>query len=380
MASTHSPERPLRIMHFVTGGFSGATQVAVDLACAAQQDGMDVVLVLRKKRNTNQQKIEALQAKGLDVRVVSNFLHVLTVRELRKQIREWRPDVVFAHGFSDHIWGRQAAVAEKVPHIFHVEHNSRERYTPRRLRQALDLAPLTQASIGVSEGVKFSLIARGFPAQRCIAIPNGIDLERFPQSGQPTTWSQREAKIIMASRFAKQKDHFTLLQALAILKKKGVVPVLELAGGGSARLQKKAQQLVEQLGLQTQVRFLGSVNDLPQRLSRVQVFVLATHWEGMPLALVEGMAAGCACVGSGVVGVQEVIEDQKNGLLVPECDAAELALAIEKLLTGTALAEQLGAKARHDALENYGREKMWGRYKELIETTVLTSDHLHVDA
>ena len=367
MSSVQILLHPVRIMHFVTGGFSGATQVAIDLALAAQQDGANVVLVLRKKRNTQPERVEALRARGLDVRVVSNWLHAWTVRELRQLVREWKPDVFFAHGFSDHIWGRQAAVAEGVPQIFHVEHNSRERYTSRRLQQALALAPWTQASIGVSEGVKQSLLDRGFPAERCIAIPNGVDLTLFPQSEQPAQWSQRSAKIVMASRFAKQKDQQTLIQALALLKAKGMTPILELAGGGSSRLRKKMEKLVQQLGLQTQVHFLGSVSDLPQRLVQAQIFVLSTHWEGMPLALVEGMAAGCACVGSRVVGVQEVIAHQVNGLLVPESDAQALAQALEKLLIDTALAEQLGMQARKDALAQYGREHMWARYQALMQ-------------
>lgn len=366
MSLTESLGRPVRIMHFVTGGFSGATQVAVDLALAAQQDGAQVLLVLRKKRNTSAEKVQALRTQGLDVRVVSNWLHAWTVWELRKLMRAWKPDVVFAHGFSDHIWGRQAAVAEYVPHIFHVEHNSKERYTPRRLQQALALAPWTQASIAVSEGVKQSLIERGFPKERCIAIPNGIDLARFPERDQVGDWSQRQPQILMASRFARQKDPQTLIHALAILKAQGLTPRLELAGGGSRRLRQQAEQLVHRLGLQAQVHFLGNVSDLPQRLAQTQIFVLSTHWEGMPLALVEGMAAGCACVGSRVVGVQEVIEDQVNGLLVPENDAHALAAALKTLLADTALAESLGRQARSDALARYGREHMWAGYQALM--------------
>lgn len=360
-----SVARPVRIMHFVTGGFSGATQVAVDLALAAQRDGMQVLLVLRKKRNTSRERVQALRDKGLDVRVVSNWWHAWTVWELRQLIRAWKPDVFYAHGFSDHIWGRQAAVAEQVPHIFHVEHNARERYTPRRLQQALALAPSTQASIGVSEGVRQSLVDRGFPAERCLAIPNGIDLSRFPESAQPVLWSQRDAKIMMAARFAKQKDHQTLLQALARLKAKGITPVLELAGSGSARLRRQAEKLVQQLGLQEQVHFLGNVSDLPQRLARTQIFVLSTHWEGMPLALVEGMAAGCVCIASDVVGVRGVFRDGVEGLLVPHADAAALADALERLLMHPEVAQKLAAAARARAVSSYGQEHMWQQYKAL---------------
>ena len=360
---------PVKVLHFVTGGFSGATQVAIDLCQAAQRSaGMEVMLVLRRKRDTCAQRVQALQAQGLQVRVVSNWLHALTVWELRRIIRTWRPDVVFAHGFSDHIWGRQAAVAEGVPCIFHVEHNARERYTRRRLAQALALAPYTRASIGVSEGVRTSLIARGFPPAQCIAIPNGITLERFPDSLLPARWQSREPAILMASRFARQKDHASLIRALALLRERGMTPTLYLAGAGSQRLQRQAQALAQQLGVQTQVQFLGNVADLPERLAATQVFALSTRWEGMPLALVEAMAAGCACIGSDVVGVREVVAPGRTGLLVPPEDAPALADALQRLLQDTALAERLGAAARAQALEHHGRELMWQRYRALMLT------------
>ncbi len=358
----------MKVLHFVTGGFSGATQVAVDLCLAAQGDvRLQTLLVLRRKRNTSAARVEALRAQGLQVCVVSNWLHALTVWETRKVIRAWKPDVVFAHGFSDHIWGRQAALAERVPRIFHVEHNARERYTPRRLQQALALAPCTEASIGVSEGVRNSLIERGFPSHQCLAIPNGIALERFPDSLLPARWQDRTNAIVMASRFARQKDHATLVQALALLRERGLVPLLSLAGAGSKRLLRQAQALVRHLGLQQQVHFLGNVADLPERLATTQIFVLSTRWEGMPLALVEAMAAGCACIGTDVVGVREVIEHGTTGLLVPPGNATALAEALQRLLEGPALAQQLGHAARQRALSAHGREQMWQRYRDLLD-------------
>lgn len=371
MQESSKSQRPLRVLHFVTGGFSGATQVAVDLCLAAQREpDMQTLLVLRRKRNTSAARVQALRDQGLQVQVVSNWLHALTVWELRRIIRAWRPDVVFAHGFSDHIWGRRAAVAEHVPRIYHVEHNARERYTPRRLRQALALQPFTQASIGVSEGVRTALVERGFAPDKCLAIPNGIALQRFPDSLLPPRWEQREPAILMASRFARQKDHATLIQALALLRDRGLTPRLDLAGAGSARLRRKAEALVARLGLQQQVRFLGNVADLPQRLAATQVFVLSTHWEGMPLALVEAMAAGCACIASDVVGARELIEDGSTGLLVAHADAAALAGALGRLLQDAQLAERLGRAARAQALRTGGHEHMWRRYRALLDGTV----------
>lgn len=366
-AVVQSRQQPLRLLHFVTGGFSGATQVAVDLCLAAQQTGhMEVLLVLRRKRNTTDQRVQQLRAQGLKVQVVSNFLHMWTVWELRKIIRAWKPDVVFAHGFSDHIWGRQAAVAQEVPYIFHVEHNSRERYTPRRLKQALALMASTQASIGVSEGVRESLVERGFPPEKCLAIPNGIDLARFPEDLLPAQWSARKPAIVMASRFARQKDHATLIRALALLRAQGMTPTLYLAGAGSQRLRKRAEALVNELGLGGQVQFLGNVADLPLRLAHTQVMVLSTHWEGMPLALVEGMAAGCACIATLVSGMQGVVQHGVDGLLVPHEDAAALAEALQRVLGDRVFAAQLGQAARQKALTSYGRAQMWQRYQALL--------------
>ena len=101
----------MRVMHFVTGGFSGATQVAVDLCLAARSAGMDVVLVLlRKRRTTLPAKVEALRAQVLDVRVVPGWAHAATVWALRALALEWRPDILVAHGYSEHLWDRYAGL------------------------------------------------------------------------------------------------------------------------------------------------------------------------------------------------------------------------------------------------------------------------------
>ena len=356
----------MRVMHFVTGGFSGATQVAVDLCLAAQSAGQDVVLVLRKKRTTSPARVDALRAQGLDVRVVPGWAHIATLWTLRALALQWRPDILVAHGYSEHLWGRYAGLWAKVPRLVHVEHNSRERYTRWRLLQALWLARRTAATVGVSEGVREQLVARGFPAQRCAAIPNGIDLDRFPAPAL-VPFAQRAPGIIMAARFARQKDHATLIEAAALLQAQGVTAPVYLAGGGKARMARRMQALAREKGVADQVHFLGSVADLPQRLMQNRIFVLATHYEGMPLALVEGMAAGCACVASDVVGVRGVMQPGRTGLLVPEGDAPALAQALARLLADTALAASLGEAARAQAVQEYSLATMHTRYQHLLK-------------
>ena len=108
------------------------------------------------------------------------------------------------------------------------------------------------------------------------------------------------------------------------------------------------------------------VVSVPQRLMSHQICVLSTHYEGMPLALLEGMAAGCAVVGSAVPGVREVLDDGVDGLLVPENDANALADALERVLRNPQDAARMAAAARKAALERHGRELMNRRYEELF--------------
>lgn len=358
----------MRVLHFVTGGFSGATQVAVDLCLAAQRSGdMQVLLVLRRKRNTDATRVQALRDQGLDVRVIPGWSHIATVLALRKIALKWRPGILVAHGFSEHLWGRYAGLLAKVPKLVHVEHNSRERYTFWRLVQARWLAQRTAAIVGVSEGVRQSLLKLGFPPERCIAIPNGIDMRRFPASALPP-WEKREPGIVMAARFARQKDHATLIQALPIMAQQGLKPMLYLAGGGKRRLQRSMQALAHKLGVSDQVQFLGHVENLPELLMRQQVCVLSTHYEGIGLSLLEGMAAGCACVASNVVGVQEAIDHQRTGLLVPESDADALAEAIGHILTHFTMACEIAKAAREQAEIAFDVSIMHQKYAFLLHS------------
>jgi len=358
---------PLKVLHFVTGGFSGATQVAVDLCLAAQASGdMHVQLVLRRKRNTDAKRVQALRDRGLDVRIVAGWSHAATIWHLRRLCTAWSPDIFVAHGYSEHLWGRLAALWAGVPHLVHVEHNSRERYTFLRLRLARWLAKHTDALVGVSEGVKTRLQELGFPPTKCLAIPNGVNVPLLESAPTPI-WSKRLPAVIMASRFARQKDPLTLIHAMRILQEHHVSTRLSFAGLGKARLMKQCQQATARLGLSAQVDFLGQVSGLPSLLGQHQIFVLSTHYEGMPLALIEAMAMGCACIGTDVVGVREVIEHGRTGLLVPEGDAQALADAIAQLLADPVRAEGLGQAARAAAQSQFDMRLMHSRYFQLFK-------------
>ena len=361
-----------RVLHFVTGGFSGATQVAVDLVRAHREGGrFEPLLALRRKRQADPARIAALRAEGLAVEVVAGWSHAATIWQLAALCRRWQPDILVAHGFSEHLWGRYAGLLAGVPRLVHVEHNSRERYTRWRAAQMRWLAGRTQAIVGCSEGVRQALLARGMPPEKTLAISNGIRLAPFARADEHP-WAQREPGIVMAARFARQKDHATLLHALALLRARGLAPPVRLAGGGKAGAQHAARRLCTGLGLDGQVQFLGHCQDVPGLLMGQQICVLASHYEGMPLSLIEGMAAGCVAVGSRVPGVQEVIDHERNGLLADHASPQSLADALQRVLTQPDHAARWAAAGRGDAQTLYSLERMTGRYETLFADLLRT--------
>ncbi len=349
--------------------------MAIALVNAAREGGrMEPLLVLRRKRRTDPARIEELRAAGVPVEVVPGWSHVATILALVRLCRRWKPDVLVAHGFSEHLWGRYAGLLAKVPALVHVEHNTRERYTRWRLAQTRWLARRTARIVGCSEGVRQVLLAMGMPRGRTIAISNGIRTAPFaaaPMHPLPG----REAGIVMVARFSRQKDHATLLRAAGLLRERGLAPPVLFAGAGKALHRRPLEKLAGELGLGGQVRFLGLHRDVPALLMQHRIGVLSTHYEGMPLALIEAMAAGCAVVGSAVPGVQEVIRDGEDGLLVPEADAVAMADALERLLRDDALAARLGAAAHARAMSDFSRERMHADYERmLLEVAADTRD------
>ena len=366
-----SPDRRdlsrLRILHFVTGGFSGgATQVAIALVHAALKSAtMTPLLVLRRKRHTPQSRLDDLARDGLPFELVAGWSHFATIFGLLRVCRKFKPDILVAHGFSEHLWGRYAGLLAKVPHLVQVEHNTRERYSTWRLLQSRWLAKRTDRIVGCSEGVRLALLAQGLPSDRVIAIANGIRVEPFAEA-QAINFANRSPGIVMVARLSKQKDHVTLLHALALLTTRGIAPTLHLAGGGKPRHLAPLLALATTLGLQKQVKFLGVIRNVPELLMQNQISVLSTHHEGMPLALIEAMAAGCAVIGSDVPGVREIIDDGVDGILVGAKNAQALAAALERLLRDPAYAQKLGSAGREKALREFSRERMNQGYEKLF--------------
>ncbi|HEX2186003.1 MAG TPA: glycosyltransferase family 4 protein, partial [Chloroflexota bacterium] len=213
-------------------------------------------------------------------------------------------------------------------------------------------------TIAVSHGVARSLIeSRVVPGDRVHVVWNGIDVARFSPHRRPELRRSllgldlQTPLAVCVGRLTPQKGHAVLLEAIALARR--AVPRLTLALAGDGPLREELLAQATRLGLGQAVRFLGKWHDVPRLLSCADVLVQPSTFEGLPLAVLEGMAAALPAVVADVVGSNETVVPGESGLIVPPNDPRELAQAIQRILEDPALARRLGTAARLRAEQEF---------------------------
>ena len=222
--------------------------------------------------------------------------------------------------------------------------------------------------IGNSRELCEELLAAGFPAEKIVRIPNGVDLCHFcpDPTARSAEWRRRLGLpagplLVFAGRLDPQKGLRTLVEAMRspVLTALGVR--LLLLGDGPQRAE--LVQAVQHDGLGDRVLFRGVVEDVALFLRASDIFAFPTMGEGMPNALLEAMASGLPCVASAVGGCRDVITNGETGLLVPPGDAAAFQEALEILIQSPVMRERLGVAARQDAASRFGLDRMADQYE-----------------
>lgn len=299
--------------------------------------------------------------------------------DLWRLVRRERVDVLHLHGYGSTTIGRIVGLLAGIPAIIQ-QHDTDQRFPWYVGLLDKCLAGATSRAIAVSKGVReFCAIRRGIPPERVVVVPTAVPLEEFSSAqsegntASPALLAGRPGSRVIGSitRFREEKGVRYLLEAFAKLRATHPHLVLVLAGDGPRR--QELEGAARTLGIEEAVQFLGFRDDVSELLRAFELFVLPSITEGLPLALLEAMAAGKPIVASGVGGIPEAITDSVSGRLVPPAQAEPLEQALRELLDDPALARRLG-QAAQIASRRFSAQACGERFSALYREVVQERD------
>lgn len=213
-----------------------------------------------------------------------------------------------------------------------------------------------------SQAAADRLFAEAVPERKVAVIPNGLVVQNFA-SRSPRRLLR---KVIMVANLRQEKGHDVLMDAAVRVLRRYPDASFEIVGKGPELDRLLARS--EALGLSSTFSFVGHREDVPARLAEADVFVLPSRSEALPSAVLEAMAAGLPIVASGVGGILELVDDERNGLLTPAGDAAALADRLCRLMADPELGSRLGERARAWVTARYSFDRMIAAFEFLYLT------------
>jgi glycosyltransferase involved in cell wall biosynthesis len=307
---------------------------------------------------------EEIRQTGTPVAVLGlepGFRRPWDVGGIRRYLRETRPQIVHTFLLTASLYGRLAAIMERVPIVIGTEVNVYER---KRWHHALAERLLMA---GTSRVVVSAESVRDFYVHQIHADPAKVDVifnaVDFSQAQPSISKAELRASlgvpvgamvVGVIARLTDQKGHRFLFDALASRQELSNVHAIVIGDG--ARRDSLVNQ-VETLRLASRVHFVGARRDLGNLLGAMDVFVMPSLWEGLPLSLVLAMGASLPVVATAVAGIPEVVDDGRTGLLVPAGDASALAAALVSVCTDASLREGLGQAGRRSVLPRFGVDR-----------------------
>ncbi len=295
------------------------------------------------------------------------------VFHLSRMFADERVDVIHAHQYAPFVYCSLSRGWRSGRGVLFTEHGRHQPDYPRwkRIWANKFLLRKQDRAIGVGEAVRQALIQNeGLPPKRVEVIYNGIDLTRFDPAAplraevrSELQLVQKDYVLIQVARLDYLKDHATALRMLALLRDAGSPVKLLIVGDGPERAATEA--LCAELSLDSQVRFLGLRTDVPRLIQAADALLLTSVSEGIPLTLIEGMAAGLPVLATDVGGVHEVVEREATGLLAPAKDPVGLKDQLHRLMQDPAWSRQMGRAGRLRAERLFSEPEMHRQYRNV---------------
>lgn len=295
--------------------------------------------------------------------------HFAFYQTVFKAVRKSDAGVIFLHGSMQlpPVW--LAKLLKKGTRKIIVRETQAVHLKTTKEKAALRIAmQLADNIVFLSEEYKMQIksdLGKQYISSKVRVIPNGIDLDFFsPTEALPS----QIIKIGMQSRIVAIKDHKTLLEAFALVKQKFSGKQFSLMLAGEGELLEEIKMIAEALNIGAEVIFTGmlSENELPAFLNELYIYIHASLGETMSTAIMQAMACRKAIIASDVPGINNMVFDNKTGLLVAPLAKEAMADAIEKLITDRDLHQRLAEDAKTYARINFSNTLMFEKYSELF--------------
>lgn len=238
-----------------------------------------------------------------------------------------------------------------------------------RLHSLIINSKICSGLVAVSSHIRRQAIEEGIKPAQITTIFNGIDVSKLKslhshELKREILDGKKGPLILNIGRLVVEKDQKNLIQAAAIVIRHYRDAIFAIVGDGY--LKDELLNLIKSLGIQDHVRLLGYRADIADFLDAADLFVLSSISEGLPISLLQAMGAGKAVISTRIGGVEDVITDGENGLLVPINDPQALAEAIISILDNQHIREDLAVKGRQKIIRYFSLEKMGQSYKKLL--------------
>lgn len=351
------------IVVFLTSFEAGGTErQMIELARRLDRERFDVHLACFHRRGEWRSRAEE-GAASVQEYPIRGFAHPATLAQAARfawWCRRNRVAVVQACDLYTNIFALPAAAAASVP----VRLGSRRGLNPDRTpahRAAQRLAyRFADRVVANSSAVARGMQQEGLRRERVVVIPNGLDVGPF----RPIARCGGIRHVGTLARLHPVKGLDVLVDALALLHGTDV-PHIEATIVGDGPERAALERRVADRGLSGRVHFVGHRDDVAAALSAMDVFVLPSRSEAFPNALIEAMASSLPVIATAVGGVPELVDDGRNGLLVPPGDPDRLAAAIREMVRHPDRARAMGRRARAEVVQRYSFDRMVARFEAL---------------
>lgn len=359
--------KKLRVLHvipsFRTGG---AERLVVSLLEATDKERFEAAAVSLYPESGTIIDNE-IKGKGLKVYYLDKHLglDLRMIPELYRLFRTFRPDVVHTHLYVMR-YALLPAILSRVPLRVHTVHNIAQKEVDRVGKLvhwiAFQLADVVPISISQEvANTTSNVYGRNI---RTPVIFNGIPTKHFESKEEKNNVrGERDLILLHIGRFAPQKNHLLLIESFAQAVQE--YPRMQLWLIGEGTLKPEAESHVREKRLDKKCSFIVSVPDIRDCLEKCDIFALSSDWEGVPLTILEAMAASKPVISTNVGGVSELVRDEVTGILVPPRDPQALAQGILRLAEDPDLRQRMGDAAQKRASERFDISKTAKDYESL---------------